>query len=186
MFSTIDGFLIVCFQWAVRQMELYTPITRKSIIRFNLGALEFFLFSWALVVIFIYSTLGIPLFLCMLYVLFFVSVVIRRAELKRLGSGSCCSGAKPQEIITRFKHRISALVSNIFCAVVLLLVLPVFLLWRINLMWVILFEHCFGICWIACAVLSHEYLLCTTTLPPGEKERRKAEKEMRMLSPQVS
>jgi hypothetical protein len=76
----------------------------------------------------------------------------------------------PKEIITRRKERGDRLIQF---TIFLLLFLATSYVW-------ILGTLCYAI------LLILEYLLCTTSLPPGEKEARKKAKETRSLTPQVT
>ena len=175
MFSYIDNKLINCFQWFVRQVELFTILTRKEMFAFL-----FLLYRYVLVGIF-----SSALLLCMLedslqdlpISIFGLFVAVRMYHLTKEGvrmfEQQQQAGVLPISILLRKCIRtLLWMVGSLLS----------FLVFSVSLREVdsdlgILLYFFLGV-WIVIKIVI-EYLLCTTSLPPGGKEKREQEKEMR-------
>lgn len=177
MFSLIDNQIIQVFQWAIRQLELFSFITRKIILNlllFLLMVLVVLRTCIGIQLVGIHSSIGtwivLGFFLTLPYFLglYNGSKAIQPANLL------------PKEIVTRWLHRITSILLVGLGAITFLLWLglkirdqeDVFMFLIIK---IIFYEGCFD--------LIIEYILCTKSLPPGEKEKRKIEKELRRALP---
>ena len=83
----------------------------------------------------------------------------------------------PQEIMTRTLDRMSLFYLTIFTSTLYLTILSL-----PGENGLIIVVSCFAHVIMLFLLLVFEYLLCTTTLPPGEKEKRKFERETRHLT----
>ena len=175
MLKEIDNELIHSAQWLVRRAELFTPITRKDIATFFLLVLKWLLVAYFLVAIMGFTVgqylLGVIGLLNSL-IFSMIQIAMKKNLLKEQ------KATLPSEIVTRSLPR----KCNLF---IIIFLLPLFLLliapsvhndfWEIP-----------GIAFtiLACIVFTFtilEYLLCTISLPPGEKKRREQEKEMKNM-----
>ncbi len=181
MFSTIDTGLINMTQWSVRQFELYTKITRKDLTNFCLslirvGLLVFFLVGTTRFILesnFISAIINLVFMTtCTLNLMIWEMISKRNQPL----------GILPAEIKNRKEPRIILILVSFLC----ILSLPFFIFLgsknETNLIELIfLFNFlCFSML-IFLSVLI-EYLLCTTSLPPHEKEKKVQEKEMKYMT----
>lgn len=179
MFSTIDSFSIICFQWTVRQIELYTPITRKVIIALHTIVTKgLFIFWIVLSVRFLRShffsfTHPLTSLLVAAYFGAVVGALVKDLlDAVKISKEDNPPGVLPKEIKSRKKIRHYLVVNWVVQLVLPYWVAP----------WVYLLA-------VQCAFLGLfclEYLLCTTSLPPEEKERRKTEKDPYVSIPQYS
>ncbi len=185
MFSTLDNSLINLAQWIVRQLELFTPITRKvignALLSFHATAIAlcfcmgvdkgiqalrlgyhthssvFWSLFWIANFLFVFSFIEICFYKN-------ATRIIRKKQK---------SGLLPEEILARKNKRILGIIGLFiaFCP----FVLPLLLLNE-----VILEALTLSVLVLANSLL--EYFFCTTSLPPGEKEKKKVEREMKYLS----
>ena len=191
MFSTIDNYLIHLAQWVVRQLELYTSITRRHL-------LYFFIVPNALCclvdIAFIFNCLSLFLepnntsnkgFLSVVALLFIMllfmhtSTIISAIKIEKNPIGN---SMLPKEIINNYWKR------ELYLLDLFVFFLSLFMLTQaeVTIDVQIMFYFCYLV--IACLAfpLILEYFLCTTSLPPGEKEKRKIKKEMEKMMPQGS
>lgn len=172
MFSKIDIFLILRAQWCVRQIELYTNKTRQDIF-----SLLFGMTRWSITATVICCLIALkdhiwsPILILPMY--FFIAKDTK--EYKEIINKSDSIDTLPVEILTRISHRRIILLVGLFfsCIISIHKFNSAFEMVIMYLQWISLFM--IPIC--------IEYLLCTTSLPPGEKERKKIEKEMSSLVP---
>ena len=191
MFSKFDNSSIKNTQWIVRQFELLTPIDHSRMARI-LGLVHlntcFFLSIILLQMVFV--SLKIPgglLLITLLTIIYTLMMDIQMGVQKILTrkiTRRDKTSSLPEEIITRKKYR---------CFHIVCLVLVMLFSWAIidGIGTIIakenkseeLFATLF---FILTAIVSNvflttciEYFLCTTPLPPDEKERKKQEREMR-------
>lgn len=179
MFSTIDSFLITCTQWFVRQLELYTPIERMDLSNFCLLLYKNSLLAMAVLI-------PLAIFLEHAWHFIYVALIItfsleyhryRAIILKQKTEDS----SLPQEIITRETIRQLLIFSSLLSGIV---VLPLLILKVLSTGTCTISDLLVAFTWgVFIIKLSLELILCTTSLPPGEKERRTKEKEMRKMQP---
>jgi hypothetical protein len=185
MFSTIDARLIDATQWCVRQLELLTSITREDILSFMLKIQKWFVLGWyTFCSVFSYMTTEVSSSLQEVSVFFnFVYVAILFATYKidfarvtdqNIGT----NGVKPKEIVTLFSHRRFAICVTIFLTVIF--TIPYERGAFTESLLLSTFTALTSICYSKVILY---YILCTTSLPPGEKQRRKQEKEMQNMVP---
>lgn len=184
MFSTIDNYLIHLAQWIVRQLELFTPITRKVIgdALLSFHSATILLCFWAGVShaskaislssnssVF-WSTLWIT---NAFFVVSFVEILFHKRA-ARIIKTKQKDGSLPCEILVRKKERFLSLLFLyiLFCFSVIFALLPNNTISLEDFVFVVLISGDFLL----------EYFFCTTSLPPGEKERKKVEREMRSMS----
>lgn len=184
MFSTIDNYLIRLAQWVVRQIELYTPITRAAVgdILLSFNSATILLCFWAGVShtskaislssnssVF-WSTLWIA---NAFFVVSFLEILFHKRA-ARIIKTKQKDGSLPCEIWVRKKERFLCLLflSIFFSFFVKLALLPNNTISLEDFVLVVLISGDFLL----------EYFFCTTSLPPGEKERKKVEREMRSMS----
>lgn len=171
MFSTIDNPLINLFQWIIRQFELFTPITRKNIIDVNLIIIKWLLVGWAILLIlfsilFPSSMLSYYLFAC--YPFWFIYSLTKKTYERQVQNNLL-----PQEILTRKDKRLICLICFLF--------FQLFNNWTIETRFMVIpFVSGFYF-FLACV----EYFLCTKPLPPGEKEKKKVEREIKNAKVQL-
>jgi hypothetical protein len=175
MLTKLDENLIGFSQWAIRQVELFTTITRKNIINSTLILL--FLVQTYL---FVFHLIRFNLLVLVIVVGPFtkeaISLLIASWITER-------PGTLPRAINERRQTRLVilclgiGLLAAVFVPVLLLLsrtnegfFQPVTALILCHMMPIIL------------AAVA-EYLLCTSSLPPGEKVKRLAERELRNAVP---
>ncbi len=200
MFSVIDKILINLAQWLVRQVELYTSATRKEIF------LSFFSLCFLIEIAFITTTTGYVVSVVCTYAYVFyrdlilpieaiISVTINtslyvaeyfvwifslnfwRHQMTLAKSVPNNEESLPQAILIRKKVRAICMLGFMSSLVILVYFLPTDGSWNVT---DFLKIHLPLTCvhgYFACSS-AVEYLLCTTTLPPGEKERRKQEREL--------
>lgn len=184
MFSTIDSidnFCINLAQWIVRQVELYTSIERKGLLNYCLFLLKGFIVGLVLSIILnllvsphlalILASLVVPIFIFD-YIIF--KILIKDQERSNWAS-------LPHEIITRkairLVHLFSFLVATgVLSEIIISLVTDVFLPRYL----IIIF-----ICSIFVIEFCLDLLLCTVSLPPGEKQKKVTEKELRDMEPSI-
>lgn len=174
MFSKIDNFLIILTQWCVRQIELYTSLNRKTILLWTVNITR--VTTSVLMIVFILLLTFSPavsiIGLSSCYMIFqHMEMTLVHARKQNT------SGALPVEIINNKNLRIFLLLIIPFTE---LLSFGLFLNNKDPLMVtfpLIVISKIFYV------FLYIEYLLCTTSLPPGEKERKQIEKEMSSLVP---
>lgn len=162
-----DGGLIKLFQWMIHLLELHTDIERKQVINF------FFEISKGLIIMYLFFVI-ISGILSPSLILFFslLNVVLIwnfRKIVKDAFLGQTIKvSAFPVEIITRRFLRLymffGIIVSTVF----------------LNIEKTLIDFTCLLMIWLFFCI---EYLLCTTSLPPGEKQKRKEEKEMKNMVP---
>ena len=111
----------------------------------------------------------------MVFLIVYFSIADDTKEYKELINKNNPSDALPAEIHTRLYWRIALHICLILfsCFIAVHKFDTAFEMVTIYLQWILLFM--IPIC--------IEYLLCTTSLPPGEKERKQIEKEMSSLVP---
>lgn len=179
MFLRLDTYLITKMQWIVRQCELFTPYSRTMLGEFLLKLFKYTCIFWVMAVPFMAAVRVITLF-------FFLSATTSMVPLYMIlkktfhEQSKRVSGMLPQEITTRYLARMLAIITSAFITAIYawILLLPgvahPLLLLSIGL-------HIFVIIIITC----FEYFLCTTSLPPGEKEKHKVKQEMKHAVPVV-
>ncbi len=184
MFSKIDMFLITWTQWFVRQAELYTPIERKNFLSIFINLLKWVIVTWGIVSMLVAIT-SFPSFIS--FPLLFISEAGCLLFLKdffcyvNLSKKITTTGKLPTEIASRYTIRHTYFLFVLFGPITI---------WCLHLMTtsrytdlVIISIYIIGTFCLVCfhIYLCIEYLLCTTSLPPGEKERRGIEKEISSL-----
>lgn len=181
MFSKIDNFLIMWAQWFVRQIELYTNRTKKcSIVLFlNFNSIFTFVLILLCVLYFNFDEKSILIKLLSIGFCFMINIYNRSLK-EKVGilSDSNSTNSLPEEIVTRFFLRILLLL--VCCLTMFQYFLAYTNLTGINIYDRIIIVSATSQVYIVVLV---EYLLCTTSLPPGEKERKQIEKEMSSLVP---
>ncbi len=191
MFFTIDNKLILASQWTIRQIELYTPITRKNIgdmllLTWKTTTMVFAVLISSLLIMSVLSPSSLVIDFLNLY--FIVSQ--HKDLINKFVKSYSNKENLPDEIITRKYQRIFLLVLSfaIFLATILgyiyYQIYPEMLESRkaisdqVSSYYLIDIYAVFFLLYYLT-----EYFLCTLSLPPGEKEKRKVEKEMRNLVP---
>ena len=174
MFSKIDNFLIILTQWCVRQIELYTSLNRKTILLWivNITKITVSVLVIVFILLLTFSPAVSIIGLSSCYMIFkYMEMTLVNAKKQNT------SDALPVEIINNKNLRISLLLIIPFAE---LLSFGLFLNNKDPLMvtFPLVVESK-----IFYVFLCIEYLLCTTSLPPGEKERRRIEKEISSLVP---
>lgn len=174
MFSIIDSHLINFFQWIVRQLELFTLITRKEVININLLLIKWLNIIWAtLLVVFslIFPEFNLLFFVLVCFPFHFIYSLIKETHEKQVQGNFL-----PKETLSRIGTRRFGLFVLVF-----------FSAWSAWHNWSI--EVNVMVAPFVCAfyffLLCVEYLLCTKSLPPGEKEKKKVEREMKNTKPQL-
>lgn len=176
MFYKIDSGLIVWVQWIVRQFELYTPIERMDLISSFLLLnkwmiiLSFFLVALCLMSGYKFDMYFLsPLSLSCNYVFRKLTTSIQKEPT-----------ILPKEIISRYEFRCLYLL--VFPAWMLSIVLGFLIYYLTNTIDTLSLTLVI-IASIFVTELFLEYLLCTISLPPGEKQKRLEEKEMKNMIP---
>ena len=168
MLNKIDNWLINSTQWLVRRTELSTHVTRKDIVTFFLLVLKWLIVAYFLLTImeftighYLSGTIG--LINSSIYSMIQISMKENLQKEQKI--------ALPSEIITRSGVRKFFL---LFVIVSLPLIAHIAYIDHKEIHYIcaiILFCIMFTL-----TIL--EYLLCTTSLPPGEKRRCEQEKEI--------
>lgn len=180
--SNFDPILINGVQWLLRQIELFTNITRKMIMMTTLTAykisLLFFIASFFSYIIFFLEKDVLLSYLLSLNILAFT---ITYFDMKKIVLRKQKEGVIPVEIVSRKITRIGYLllyIHCIFCSIVLSYVTSL-----TERSATITHSSSFVLLLILTMSIqiALEYLACTVSLPPGEKERRKVEKETRNM-----
>lgn len=183
MFNNIDVFLINWFQYGVRQFELYTSINRKNLLNFFL-----FLMRFTIIITFLFAIItllyGYDTYMPMLFLTASSTGIYLR--IKKVVAHQKETDILPREIVYRKIDRLYAFFCCVFVSfvvlIVLILIFPV--LYKINgdvnIINLITMAIIFSFPLLSCCA---EYLLCTVSLPPGEKQKRKEEKEMKNMIP---
>lgn len=175
MISATDRIIIEIFQWVIRQVELFTPITRKSCIFAMLSLL-----SMIQLYLIIYH---LGRFNILMFVFFVKPLTTQTVSLIIAYNQEEATGTLPRAIKERVKRRI--VVTFFFLTLLCVVFIPVFsdlyssnMIFTSSLTAKVLFH-------LAPLMLASmiEYLLCTSVLPPGEKARRKIEKELKRALP---
>lgn len=182
MFSSIDNKLINLAQWIVRQIELFTNMTRddfcKRLLRVNRSI---HIAGVALVLILpMIENIVLSIMLLICFTLVSPYTVLKREVHRELLRTQQKTDVLPNEIYIRKEER-----RRVFILVVseILLFFLVVLPKNRELSPILVF--CI-IMILDFLTLSFEYLLCTTSLPPGEKERRMVKKEGGRMIPQAT
>jgi hypothetical protein len=180
MFSTIDSRVIGGLQWFVRQLELYTFLTRRMVL------MALLLVVMGLVVT--RTCVGIQLTGLMdplgSWITFgFFATLPHFLSVYGLAKGKSVYGFLPKEIVTRYFSR--AMSAGLMVGTLL------FYLgwWRFEIrdQADFLMYFCVKIIfWESIIFWLVEYFLCTTSLPPGEKEKKKQERGMGNTSPALA
>ncbi len=191
MLQKIDSSLIDTVQWVVRQVELFTPVTRKALAIYTSKAIlcSVIIFATALS----FSTLITSSIGSYTYFMFF-NVILCFCNWKELHPFLIKKqeqGILPQEIKTRERVRLYLLQVHLFFVPVIIFlsittsketVLSVFPDLASKNSPIDAVVNIALLMFIALISIA-EYILCTISLPPGEKERRALEKETRNLIP---
>jgi hypothetical protein len=171
MFLKIDNVLIAGAQWSVRQIELCTKATRSNIFSFFVRTAWWL--TWMNV---IYCFLVSPLYplqpLVGLAILYYSQRIIRRYRV--LFASENPVGCMPSFIITRREIRSGEWILMVLSAGISMITYGV--------RDVLLAIPCGMYSIFILNTLIFNYLLCTTSLPPGEKERKKQEREMEKMT----
>ncbi len=190
MFLIIDEKFVVLAQWAIRQIELYTKMSRKDTVKLILSIFFYTLLAFALGVIIkpILELLRDENVSIMIVIHFFnvQSFYYNGKEYKKIvESMKEVTDTLPIEIETRKFVRITFLILFIILNLIILSVMLFFsgvVLSQTNEsdsfvknLHLLLFP-------IVGVILVLEYVLCTRSLPPGEKERIKMEKETQNMN----
>lgn len=181
MFYEIDNFQITWAQWLIRQLELYTKIERASVFNFFLILSRNFIIGLSLTTV-LCSFLNFPVSILILAVLLIIAHFTDYIFFK-ITSSTQQENTLPKEIITRKGARLITLICFVFWILFLLPMLFIDILksgvlYPNNLLALFVFANLF-------AKLALELLLCTTSLPPGEKQKKVAEKELREMEPSI-
>lgn len=176
-FYKADITLIETAQWAVRQVELHTQVERRDILTFLTLTTKWLLIANFLVnltLLLLEANLIFPSLINLVQI-FFIFGTYR--EHKNLILCTPKPGIIPIEILNRLLIRVVSILLLPFLVVgwvglvmVVDTLTPTTLILLSNTM--VLFIQ-----------LIIEYFLCTSSLPPGEKERKRQEKEMSNMSP---
>jgi integral membrane sensor domain MASE1 len=184
LFESIDEWLTTKTTWIVRQIELYTPITHKDLFTW----ISFFALLCAALLgltaaVYFFTSGNDLLFLTVHTVNTFVMWNITK-KLKRMKDTQKISDTLPIAITTRKIPRLTLVVMESFCVTFITLVfLSKFFLslaFNISDLIAVIYIFAFGF------ILFLEYMLCTLPPPPGEKERKRIEKETRNMVPSAS
>lgn len=185
MFLQIDSKIITLVQWLVRQCELYTSVLRKKIIELTLSSVMMSIImiisSLLLVILFADDKVDILVSVFLIGWNIFLFTDLYRNMLG-LTKKNTPANSLPQEIITRMLPRL-ILLTGLLTLFLLVIILEIYLPIKSNAHLFFRFYE-YALCSVLSFSLFFEYLLCTTSLPPGEKQRREEEKEMRNMIPQ--
>jgi hypothetical protein len=174
MFSNIDNKVIKGFQWMVRQIELYTHIHHKDLlgcgiitgaVSIVIGALPFFFYFLVhRAPLILLMHICIIVYVCAMY------IEICKEYLLSIKTPTALPGAILRRKLPRafeamiFSSFMSAHITLIWDGIPFRIFPFVYYSWFLGLLFFILIL---------------EYLICTVGLLPGEKERKKAEQELR-------
>lgn len=178
MFNTIDTGLIHGAQWFVRQLELFTTITKKELCKKLIYC--FFISGevWGISLILLGLTQISIIFFFIGPSVCFACLTITKKLQALVKSQNETDIALPEEIITRKWKRTADV------CILLFLVTPwsfLVLFYTDNTL-IELIAICSFFIQEAISVVT-EYILCTTSLPPGEKKRIKLERAMKHAVP---
>ena len=195
MFSKLDDNLIVKAQWLVRQVEIFTPLTRRFLgytillVNMLIGLFVLVILSY-LVIGIIKAVVGTETELLakiivgtLVGLLFYIHVETYFVATEHLAKEQPAN-TLPYERIGRKRERL------------ILFILFVVFWWAVMLIGsqaakdgadyvVILLSYIIFEGGLVTRIVL-EYLFCTTSLPPGEKEKRKQEKKAEQLTLQPS
>lgn len=199
MLEKIDSSLIHAAQWVIRQIELYSPITKKHIEDFIINCYFWLILTFSVTIVSAIIvdvieakqvfTFGV--LLLGLAPLYFSTLKIYKGLLKKVKKEST---ALPAAIYERKSVRIIILLS-LPLAFLIIFAMVIIAIW-LNSSEVlttffgnieernVLFSVCNTLIWLILPTeFLIEYLFCTTSLPPGEKDRKKTERETRNMIP---
>ena len=172
-------------QWLVDFFGLYTPIDRKRFGKYFLLAIKYAYVCYVIILTYLMfdptSTLRIKILYGISVLLTSATIILPYFTFERIFANQKDDGTLPQEIITRKRIRST----NIIVYVTLIL----FESWVLGLPGE---SSTFLLFWIFSFILflfllyAFEYFLCTTSLPPGEKERRKLQNELKNMITETS
>ncbi len=170
MFSTIDNGIIRVFQWVIQQIELYSPFTRKTL--FTLVFLTILMFN-VLRVYVATNLMGLIPQMGGVVVFGFLIMSPHIINLYFLSKKPQRQDALPVEIETRRSLRMGGFISLGLGTVLYSYWLYTIIRDREDFLMALFARTLYCEVWL---VLLIEYLLCTMSLPPGEKERLKQER----------
>lgn len=198
MLEKIDSSFIHITQWAVRQIEIFTSISRRDITEFITKLLLCLLIiPLGMLVVGTILTLSntshirIWEMLSALNCIMFFNIWRDMKHLLKKENSN--QSALPKEIHTRKKLRKILLFSVLVIVAVPMLIDLALTIYKVSGItstlpepnethWLIQRTYIFIDFFIGIYLVA-EYLLCTTSLPPGEKEKRRYEKETRGMVP---
>lgn len=179
MFSTIDDRLINISQWFVRQLELYTLFTRDMFIRkcfFISGAFFLLKIMCGTVILFLSEgnlyMMSIPLFIS----IFPAALIMAALKISWATGRRDDPSILPRVVHTRRDDRRRARLSSLTTFMTTSLL---YMMWHDKYI-TLGYGSMAGLAATATCI---EYLLCTISLPPGEKKKIKQEREMRNAIP---
>jgi hypothetical protein len=189
MFSKIDNYLIAIAQWIVRQLELFTQLSREDVLILS-GKVNLVLMGFNTILISLTCidrwTGGAhqPISFFVLFSTLITSQTLSHLCLLEELTKSEHPESLPVAILTRYIVRICFLVISctIFClsCVIIATTTPdTSTNQETDRLWFLPFVLS-SLSVILITLL--EYLFCTTSLPPGEKERKKRERETRNMT----
>lgn len=183
LFNRIDQSIINVFQWAIRQIELHTPLTRKYLgevltVTFNMIICSHFVIFFVIILL-NHKKNTISIITLMVLSTMTLNTYISKRDLKNhLKKTENVGNTLPEERITRIFHRYTIILivqAMIFFEVIIPILFPKDIIATVYFL-------------LLCAVPVYtvfisEYYMCTTSLPPGEKAKIRAEKEMKNATP---
>ena len=175
MISAIDRTIIEIFQWVIRQIELFTSITKKYCMFAMLSLLS---------MIQLYLTLYyLGRFDILMYIFVVNPLTIKTVSVIAAYNKKETAGTLPRAIKERAKKRI--VFTFLFFILLCLLFIPTFsYLYFSGTFFSNTLTARLLYFFVSCTLITCiEYLLCTSFLPPGEKAKRKMEKELRRALP---
>lgn len=204
MLQKIDSSLIRIAQWTVRQIELYTPLTKKDIESFSIS-----LYFWTTVIyaallaasITVSLSLGVPLgILKIVLALTLPGLFYAWNDYKKISNRSKTThGMLPEMIISRKKDRtfllmvypVTFMILGTVFAIVFAIAYTTGGTGFVSLLLgnsalsdnMIIDAALYFANMVFVAIVIIEYLFCTASLPPEEKEKRQLEKETRNMIP---
>lgn len=179
MFSVIDKKLITAAQWIINQIELFSNKLRHDVCNVVTQTIKGLHISWCFLIFMFFAIEPNPRYFlfAVLFFLFASPFIIKKyKDLVLLYKSQKSTEALPKEIWTRAPERVSHLVLLPTTTTIYITALnlegdnPSIFVLSVVMHIILIF-----------LILAFEYLLCTTSLPPGKKERRKQEKEMRSM-----